>query len=136
MKTLKILLYLFASILLISGCDKEDDDTAGLPGPQGPQGPAGANGTNGAVNIITKEFTILAGDWHPYNSSSNSNDSAAVSVPEITQAIVDSGMVVCYRKKGDKYIVMPHTTFDGIAASVFQFWYYTGKIVFTCNSNY
>ena len=128
----KIVFYLLFSLsVLFFSC--EDD---GEMGPQGPQGPSGPTGENGTIEIYSKTFTISQNDWYNYSTSANSNDSAVVSIPEITQAILDSGMIVCYKLDGNKYKSMPFSQFNGLSEKTFQFYYYLGNLVITCNSNF
>lgn len=125
-----LLFFLLTFAIVYISCDKGDDNEIG---PQGQQGAAGENGT---IEIYSKIFTISPNDWHSYNSSGNSNDSAAIPIPEITQAVIDSGMIVCYKLDSNIYKSMPFSAYDGIAVETFQFYYYLGNLVITCNSNY
>lgn len=96
---------LFLSLVLTSlcflSCAKD-----GATGPQGPQGPAGTdgingtngtNGTNGAngnANVISKSAQTVS---FTYYAGKNAYD-AYLSCPEITQEVVDNGVVLCYER--------------------------------------
>ncbi len=78
--------------LLIFSCAKD-----GATGPQGPQGPAGINGnngTNGNANVIGKSPSTVS---FTYTASKNTYN-ATIPCTEITQDIVDKGIVLCYEK--------------------------------------
>lgn len=76
---------LLTSLILIS-CAKD--------GATGPQGPAGSNGTNGNANVISKAAQTVS---FVYSSTLNTYD-AILSCPEITQDVVDKGVVLCYER--------------------------------------
>jgi hypothetical protein len=76
---------LLASASIIS-CAKD--------GETGPQGPAGVDGKNGNANVIGKTSTIVS-----FNYSSTQNTyNAIINCPEITQNILETGMVLVYEK--------------------------------------
>lgn len=125
-----VLFFILSFSMVYTSCNKEDDCEIG---PQGPQGPSGENG---AIEIYSKIVTVAPNDWYTYNTSANSNDSAVLSIPEITQAILDNGMVVCYKLDSTVYKSMPFSQFNGLAMKTFQFYFYLGNLVVTCNSNF
>ncbi len=91
-KTSNLILVIFLTGTILLSCAKD-----GATGPQGPQGPAGSNGTNGTngnANVIGKSSSMVS---FTYSASKNAYD-ATISVPEITQEIVDKGIVLCYEK--------------------------------------
>ncbi|MBL0340677.1 MAG: hypothetical protein IPP71_06995 [Bacteroidetes bacterium] len=127
----KVLLYFLLSFSVVyTSCETEDEGDIGA---QGPQGPSGENGT---IEIYSKIFTITPNDWYTYNTSANSNDSAVIPIPEITQAILDSGMIVCYKLESTMYKSMPFSSYNGLAVKTFQYYFYLGNLVVTCNSNF
>jgi hypothetical protein len=128
------LFFCIAVLFIVSSCNK-DECEQGIQGPQGPAGSNGTNGQNGTGDVKIIEFTLNQSDWIHYNTSGNGNDSAAYNISEITQAIVDSGAVICYRKQGSNYWVMPNSTFNGLAQRVFQHYFYKETLVITCNAN-
>ena len=101
------LLFLLALIVSVYACtgpagevgpqgSKGDQGDQGPQGPQGDQGPAGADGADGNANVISSDWfkpnayvlteNIFGIDYIEY-------DQAA---PEITQDIIDSGVVLVY----------------------------------------
>lgn len=82
---------LFALLLFIAGCTKQ--------GPQGPAGPTGASGTTGPTgasantNVATYYATINSNQW----SVSGTLAYANITLPAVTQNILDSGAVIVYR---------------------------------------
>ena len=84
MKTkIYLIAIVFATITLYCGCAKD-----------GATGPAGANGSNGNANVET--FTFLNKNWM------NSNSDLYLTIPQITQTVLDKGAVLVYiRLSGD-----------------------------------
>lgn len=89
MKTILALCLVAGAIL--TGCKKGDK---GDIGPQGPAGTNGTNGTNGNANVVGQTFTVTA--WTQSSPSYYTN----ISVPSITQLIVDKGAVLVYMSNG------------------------------------
>jgi len=73
---------LFAAALLLAACDGED-------GPTGPQGPPGT------ANVIYSEW-FTAAQWDTATIFGIRNFSYTRAAPQITQAILDSGVVLTY----------------------------------------
>ncbi len=71
---------------------KGDTGTTGATGPTGPEGPAGPTG-NANVTVVNK--TIAATDW--VAASNPLVKYVDLTVPEITQSIVDNGFVMAYQ---------------------------------------
>ena len=103
---------LSAIILVQFACKDGAAGVAGTPGTtgaQGPQGVAGANGASGTngkdgnANVVGKVFTFQVADWTKvtYGTMGKYDYGIAVKVPEITQSVVDKGMVVAYRSNGN-----------------------------------
>ena len=91
----------FVSLSLLS-CKK--DEVVGPQGPTGstgPTGPAGSTGQTGATgstgnaNIITVYVTVFSSSWINYGTL-NEYWRYSFSVPQITPAIIDSGVVLVY----------------------------------------
>ena len=102
MKNIKISYLACALIFVLSGCSKD--------GETGPQGIAGTNGANGNANVHSKSFTITSwtylGDYYYAN----------ITDVDITQAILDKGVVIVYRNLSGAlyqlpYIINPSTTY-------------------------
>jgi hypothetical protein len=136
MKPFFYLVTLLFSLLLIASC--QDDDNGTVPdGPQGPQGPAGTAGQDVALEVIYKDIALLPADWYHISSTTNHNDTTAVVVTEITQTVIDSGLVIAYHRVGNAYHLMPHAVYyGGLAQVVFGGYFYTGGFVFTYYSNF
>lgn len=62
----------------------------GPQGPQGDQGPEGEPGENAEITVVT--FTLVASSF----DDEDMIESAGRLVPEITQSVVDDGVVVAY----------------------------------------
>lgn len=75
---------LLAAIIMIAGCAKD--------GAVGPSGSNGTNGTNGNANVQSMMITALPSTWQNFGTFGH-ND---ISVPQITQAILDSGIISSY----------------------------------------
>lgn len=79
----KLILMAFAAVLL-TGCAKDGD-----PGAQGPAGNA---------NVKSFDFSPVPGDWLTFGTAGNNDHYKYVefTIPEITQSIIDDGMVLVY----------------------------------------
>jgi hypothetical protein len=84
-------------IISFLGCAKDGETGPdGPPGPAGPQGLTGANGNSGAAgnaNVHSKTFNLTSSDW---TQSGAFTYLATMPDSDITQAIVDSGIVNVY----------------------------------------
>lgn len=70
---------------------------AGDTGAAGPQGPAGANGNTGVSNLVLTEWKKP--NWKfVYDDNGTSYYLGETDVPEITQAVIDKGFVIIYRR--------------------------------------
>jgi hypothetical protein len=89
MKNLKLILFLSAvSVFSIVSCKKGDT------GPAGPQGPAGPD-------------SVTYSDWITLAMENISGDTVfhqAITAPAVTQAVLDSGIILSYAKGTDGYV--------------------------------
>jgi len=74
-------------------------------GPAGSDGANGTNGVNGNANVISTN-TINVSSW----TSNGASWSATLTVPEITQEIVNKGMVQVFVKYGNQWWNLPDMT--------------------------
>ena len=84
---------LFSSALflfLIASCSKD-----GATGPVGPTGPTGATG---GINLTVVNATYAPSDFTTYGTYGQAQyrSSVTTSIPQITQSVYDSGMVLVY----------------------------------------
>jgi hypothetical protein len=100
------ILMLFVTTIILFSCAKDGADglpgaagSAGLNGVNGKDGAAGANGKDGNANVQGKVYNVKANDWVKtnYTGSSTYYYSVVFNIPEITQAVMDRGLVMCYR---------------------------------------
>ena len=95
---------LLACLTVFAGCkgDQGDPGPAGVAGPAGPVGPAGPAGPAGNNSIQDTVITLTDTDWI---ASANDWVARLVSVPIITQGIVDNGLVVAYLSTSELPII-------------------------------
>jgi hypothetical protein len=74
-------------LILVSSCTK-----VGPAGAPGPQGPAGAQGPEGNANAQTVIFPTTSANW----GNSFGNWVVTLSIPQLTQSIIDKGSVTVY----------------------------------------
>lgn len=98
---------LFLGVLVLGGCTKE-----GPAGPAGPQGPAGPVSPAGNARIVVKNITSSA--WFLNEPSWIMN----LEVPEVTEDIINNGMVQVYVKIGDVHHQLPSTFYVSNAYSI------------------
>ena len=81
----KLLLYCTA-LFLFASCGKD-----GAPGAQGPQGPSGN------ANVSSSTFTVTASQWQASGANGTDYEKYVdLTVPAITQDILDNGAVLVY----------------------------------------
>lgn len=105
---MKNLIYLAILVLSvsISSCSKEGP--IGPAGPQGPQGPTGTTGPAGQDASVPVSTTLYVNNW-VYSASAPSY-MASISVPAITQNVLDRGIVAAYVSNGSGgWIALPMT---------------------------
>jgi hypothetical protein len=87
---------------------------AGAQGPQGTQGPQGEQGPEGNADVKSYRFNLDL--WDNQGSYLEKN----ISLPAITQAIVDDGMVMLYFKnRSGEWSALPYSfTFNGFTRSL------------------
>ncbi len=95
----KILVLMAAATMLFSGCAKDGDT-----------GPAGPAGQDGNANVKSLTFTITPGQWQ---TTSAQNKYVEITVPEITQDILDNGMIITYFKTNGTLVQLPFTVYSG-----------------------
>jgi hypothetical protein len=121
---------LFVATMFIFSCKEipGPQGTAGTPGLNGRDGVAGAPGKEGNANVKGNVFNVKSSDWQKvfYTGSTTYYYYAVVfNIPEITQNVVDKGMVVCYRSGATttSWAAMPYSfSFDsGSTVKVYNY---------------
>ncbi|WP_273568791.1 collagen-like triple helix repeat-containing protein [Maribacter halichondriae] len=119
MKTRIKLIKRFFSFLLVASliyaCTK--DGPIGPIGPQGPTGADGLDGLNGATGEKgeTGSVNIIYSLWYEADWGIVNDDYAEffIDAPEITQEIIDTGLVLAYGKTtGGQFSLLPTTRFN------------------------
>ncbi len=85
MKKLSILLLI---VILFAGCEKEE---------------------YGNAEMLTFDIKVNYSEWEPFSGDRYSGWFITKQIPEITEEIVSSGVVMVYVKYEDYYIAMPYT---------------------------
>ncbi len=96
--------FLSLALLLILVACEGPVGPAGPPGPQGEQGESGDKGEPGEpgnANVAARIITLRASDFTDFFGSF---ESAVYPVPEITQEVVDNGIVLAYTNLGSESI--------------------------------
>src|ERR1035438_4088573 len=95
-------LFITIFVLVLLGCVKQGP--AGATGPQGPQGPQGPTGQGGATGD-TGTANVIYSEWN----NTFSGSSADWAIPQITQNIADSGVVLVYFMSGTNIFQLNYT---------------------------
>ena len=114
---MKKVFYIFlfiAAVAFISSCSKEGptgpQGPQGVEGPQGPsgdQGIQGIPGQDGNANVHSYTYDVFTSDWNQVAP----NYGVDLSVPEITQSILDDGAVLVYLSNGSGgWMPLPYTS--------------------------
>ena len=115
---------------------------AACEGPIGPAGPPGFDGLDGldGVQASSIQYEVLASDWEDVGTPGENGFFRAldISVPEITQTIEESGLVLVYYRLLDEnpWIFLPQTfvSHDPAFTEVFDFVYETGFVTLLSSS--
>jgi hypothetical protein len=77
---------------------------AGFTACEGPMGPEGPRGEDAYLNWKTVNFTIYENHWDLIGSSNQPGSyySVLLDLPELTNAIYDNGVIVCYYEYRDE----------------------------------
>jgi len=102
MKKGKITILLLSLMIAISACQKGD---TGDTGPAGANGTNGTNGLNGNANVSTVNFTVGPTGWQSNGAQTYVYNN--VSVPQITQSLIDSGLIIAYWDRTVDQIQLP-----------------------------
>jgi hypothetical protein len=105
MKNLKVYtIPLLIVTMLISSCAKDGDT-----------GPTGATGADGNANVKAISFSVSPGSWNTAGSSGQVGHIKYYekNISEITQDIIDNGMVITYLVDNGYDIMLPLTLFAG-----------------------
>ncbi len=120
--------YLLISFLfIISACE-------GPEGPIGPPGPPGLDGLDGNANVFSINYAIIADDWVDDGVPGDPEFFRFIdlSVPEVTQDIVDNGLVLAYYRvdESERWNFLPFTIInhDPPFTQVFDFTYDLGFV--------
>jgi hypothetical protein len=111
------------AMMFLASCTKPGPiGPAGTAGTNGKDGTAGTNGTNG-TNGINGNANVIGTSTVALNSNSwtalGTYFGVALSVPAITQAIVDKGVVLVYEQDATYWRALPYTS--GIISKFFVF---------------
>ncbi len=118
MKTTKLIsMAALGAVLAMTACSK--DGAPGAQGPQGPRGYAGVNGTNGYdgnANVIgTNSLTTASSLW----TASGTGWMYDLTATDITQAVVDKGIVQVFIQYGTEWWSLPDL--NGINETLFGY---------------
>lgn len=103
----------------------------GAAGPAGPPGPAGPAGPAGTANVIYSSWTSIPGPASDTTLDTSRLKVLHLKAPELTQAIIDSGVIMVYMRLGDIVWALPYTGGAGGKASTVAFIPKVGDIVLT-----
>lgn len=106
---MKKLIYSFfvpaLALAFIIGCEGPE----GPQGEQGIQGIQGEQGDPGTANVIYSDWSQLEGAWRDSVIFGGNFKVNHLTAPELTQAIMDYGVVLCYVKYGTHNVPLPYT---------------------------
>jgi hypothetical protein len=114
-----LILPLLLTTFLITSCGEGEVGPTGQPGPQGATGAKGDKGDPGAANVITSE-------WLEYNFEydiSALRYETIIPAPELTQEILDKGVIKMYLHVSNAIYDIPSPRWDGLFMA-----YTVGKI--------
>lgn len=114
--------FLSIILLLFAACTPEDGKEGDV-GPVGPEGQIGPKGDDGNANVNSFTFSVASTDW-----TGGATKADTVSLPAISQAVVDGGIVQIYQTTTPgtpswgvlpySYIIVLNTGTGNVAAEV------------------
>ncbi|MEM6631957.1 MAG: hypothetical protein AAF694_19930 [Bacteroidota bacterium] len=115
---------------------------AACEGPIGPQGPPGFDGFDGldGVQASSIQYEVIASDWQDIGQPGEDGFFRALdlSVPEITQNIEESGLVLAYYRALDEdpwtFLPLTFVSHNPDFTEVFDFVYETGFVTLLSSS--
>ena len=101
------MLAVISAVIFMDACKAEKGEI----GPAGPAGPAGPTGTTGAAGATgsTGTANVIYSTWSVINITTGSSApyTAEVSAPQITQDILDKGVILCFFRNVSTLEVFP-----------------------------
>jgi len=94
MKKGNITILLLSLMIVLASCKKGDTGDTGPAGASGSNGTNGVNGLNGNANVSTITFNVGPTGWQSNGAQTYVYNN--VLVPQITQALIDSGLIIAY----------------------------------------
>lgn len=117
----KMIAALVSGVLALSfvGCTGAQGPV-GATGPQGPSGtpgatgPTGPQGPTGTANVIYSAWKSAAASWNAKTDFGRATQSSFINAPEVTQTIIDSGLVMVYFRSSNNGVqTLPYTGGSG-----------------------
>jgi hypothetical protein len=89
----------------------------GADGAAGPQGPAGATGPRGPQGPAGTSTVLVTLDYS-FTLRANGSGDQTWSVPQVTQSVIDNGVVIGYIQLGSSgsWTTLPHVFINGTAS--------------------
>lgn len=130
------MLAVMSAVIFMDACKAEKGEVgpagpAGVAGPTGANGAIGATGPTGTANVIYSPWSVIS-----ITTGSSAPYTLEVSAPQITQEILDKGVILCFFRNQSSLEVFPlpysfptsaTTTQEGYAS------YAVGKIKLRAN---
>ncbi|MBN1158045.1 MAG: collagen-like protein [Bacteroidales bacterium] len=111
MKKIVFLLFVPVMALIFTvGCEgpEGDEGPEGPQGIQGIQGEQGPQGDPGTANVMYSEWMTIDGDWRDSTFFGVTWNVKHMNAPDLTQDIIDYGVVLCYTKYQNHVLQLPY----------------------------
>jgi hypothetical protein len=105
-----LILPLLLTTFLITSCGEGEVGPTGQPGPQGATGAKGDKGDPGAANVITSEWLEYTFEY----DISAFRYEVIIPAPELTQEILDKGVIKMYLNKSNIIYDIPSLPWEGL----------------------
>jgi hypothetical protein len=130
------------TLALFISCEGEkgepgDPGDQGEQGEQGIQGIQGEQGEPGTANVFYSEWFTIAGNWRDSTIYWAPMKVKHVNVPQITEDILNEGVVLCFFKKDQTVFPLPFSSYWNSRSYTVSDILMPGKIIFTvfCHDN-
>jgi hypothetical protein len=106
-----------------------DDGPTGPTGPQGPTGPTGPQGPSGPAGPAGTSTVLVTLDYNFILRANGTGDQSFI-VPQVTQSVVDNGVVIGYIQLGGagSWTTLPHVFINGTASHTMLMTYRLGTV--------
>ena len=125
----KLTIIAMSLLVILGSCAKDGED--GKDGAPGTPGISGENGKDGNANVVSVTKTVSSSNWQEAGTAGEAEYQyfAEISVPEITESINETGMIMVYEQRGGGNFALPMTITDDGYSKYIDYAYGVGEVL-------